>query len=124
MHARHRLARRSRQGPGQSPSLGGMEYFFACPYCWEQISMVLDTSEQTRATQSPILGGMEYFFACPYCWEQISMVLDTSVRCRKSIRFTTDVSCLDGSCSSIRRGICWASDGHGRTLHLRSEEHT
>ena len=44
MHAWHRLARRSRQGPGQSPSLGGMEYFFACPYCWEQISMVLDTS--------------------------------------------------------------------------------
>jgi hypothetical protein len=21
-----------------------MEYFFACPYCWEHISMVLDTS--------------------------------------------------------------------------------
>jgi Cysteine-rich CPXCG len=21
-----------------------MEYFFACPYCWEEISMVLDTS--------------------------------------------------------------------------------
>ena len=21
-----------------------MEYFFACPYCWERISMVLDTS--------------------------------------------------------------------------------
>ena len=21
-----------------------MEFFFACPYCWEQISMVLDTS--------------------------------------------------------------------------------
>jgi len=21
-----------------------MEYFFACPYCWQQISMVLDTS--------------------------------------------------------------------------------
>jgi hypothetical protein len=21
-----------------------MEYFFSCPYCWEQISMVLDTS--------------------------------------------------------------------------------
>ena len=21
-----------------------MEHFFACPYCWEQISMVLDTS--------------------------------------------------------------------------------
>jgi len=21
-----------------------MEYFFTCPYCWEKISMVLDTS--------------------------------------------------------------------------------
>jgi transcription elongation factor Elf1 len=21
-----------------------MEYFFTCPYCWQQISMVLDTS--------------------------------------------------------------------------------
>jgi Cysteine-rich CPXCG len=21
-----------------------MEYFFTCPYCWEEISMVLDTS--------------------------------------------------------------------------------
>ena len=21
-----------------------MEYFFCCPYCWERISMVLDTS--------------------------------------------------------------------------------
>ena len=21
-----------------------MEHFFACPYCWEEISMVLDTS--------------------------------------------------------------------------------
>ena len=24
--------------------LGAMEYFFVCPYCGEQISMVLDTS--------------------------------------------------------------------------------
>jgi len=23
---------------------GNVEYFFACPYCWEEISMVLDTS--------------------------------------------------------------------------------
>jgi len=22
-----------------------MEYFFTCPYCWQRISMVLDTSE-------------------------------------------------------------------------------
>jgi len=21
-----------------------LEYFFQCPYCWEQISMILDTS--------------------------------------------------------------------------------
>jgi hypothetical protein len=32
------------------------------------------------------------------------------VRIRKSISFTTEVSCGDGSCSSIRREICWASD--------------
>jgi hypothetical protein len=25
-----------------------MEYFFACPYCWEEISMVLDTSVATQ----------------------------------------------------------------------------
>ena len=25
-----------------------MEYFFACPYCWEEISMVLDTSAPTQ----------------------------------------------------------------------------
>jgi len=25
-----------------------MEYFFTCPYCWQQISMVLDTSESNQ----------------------------------------------------------------------------
>ena len=30
-------------GPGDG-ILRGMEYFFACPHCWEHISMVLDTS--------------------------------------------------------------------------------
>ena len=25
-----------------------MEYFFACPYCWEEISMVLDISVTTQ----------------------------------------------------------------------------
>jgi Cysteine-rich CPXCG len=25
-----------------------MEYFFACPYCWQRISMVLDTSVSTQ----------------------------------------------------------------------------
>jgi RHS repeat-associated protein len=32
------------------------------------------------------------------------------VRHRKSITFTTCVSCEDGSCSSIHREICWPSD--------------
>lgn len=26
-----------------------MEYFFICPYCWEEISMVLDTSVRRQA---------------------------------------------------------------------------
>jgi hypothetical protein len=26
-----------------------MEYFFTCPYCWEEISMVLDMSVTTQA---------------------------------------------------------------------------
>ena len=25
-----------------------MEYFFSCPYCWEEISMVLDVSVQSQ----------------------------------------------------------------------------
>ena len=25
-----------------------MEYFFSCPYCWEEISVVLDTSVKTQ----------------------------------------------------------------------------
>ena len=25
-----------------------MEYFFTCPYCWEEISMILDTSARTQ----------------------------------------------------------------------------
>jgi len=26
-----------------------VEYFFSCPYCWEEISMVLDTSVKTQS---------------------------------------------------------------------------
>jgi hypothetical protein len=32
-------------------TLGGqniVEYFFSCPYCWEEISMVLDTSVSSQ----------------------------------------------------------------------------
>lgn len=25
-----------------------MEYFFTCPYCWDEISMVLDTSVRSQ----------------------------------------------------------------------------
>jgi hypothetical protein len=25
-----------------------MEHFFSCPYCWEEISMILDTSVNTQ----------------------------------------------------------------------------
>jgi hypothetical protein len=25
-----------------------VEYFFSCPYCWERISVVLDTSVRTQ----------------------------------------------------------------------------
>jgi transcription elongation factor Elf1 len=35
--------RRAANRTGQSLILGEMEYFFACPYCSERISMVLDT---------------------------------------------------------------------------------
>jgi transcription elongation factor Elf1 len=34
--------------PRQSRILSAMEYFFACPYCWERISMVLDTSVKAQ----------------------------------------------------------------------------
>jgi hypothetical protein len=32
----------------QSLILNGVEYFFSCPYCWESISMVLDTSVKSQ----------------------------------------------------------------------------
>ena len=31
-------------GGGSKCILRNVEYFFACPYCWEEISMVLDMS--------------------------------------------------------------------------------
>lgn len=39
----------SRPNRARSLILNGMEYFFACPYCWQRISFVLDSSvsEQT-----------------------------------------------------------------------------
>jgi Cysteine-rich CPXCG len=48
---------------GGSHILGGMEYFFACPYCCEQISMVLDTSVK----------GQTYLEDCEVCCQPIEV---------------------------------------------------
>ncbi|MGA2214430.1 MAG: CPXCG motif-containing cysteine-rich protein [Bryobacteraceae bacterium] len=50
-----------------------MEYFFACPYCFEQISMVLDTSVK----------GQTYIEDCEVCCHPIEVrytVLHDEVR--------------------------------------------
>src|SRR5437870_4066485 len=58
---------------GQSLILGGMEYFFACPYCCEQISMVLDTSVK----------GQIYVEDCEVCCHPIEVryVVEDDVVC-------------------------------------------
>jgi hypothetical protein len=40
-----------------------VEYFFACPYCWEEISMVLDTSVR----------GQTYVEDCEVCCHPIEV---------------------------------------------------
>lgn len=40
-----------------------MEHFFTCPYCWEQISMVLDPSERVS----------EYIEDCEVCCRPIEI---------------------------------------------------
>lgn len=40
-----------------------MEHFFTCPYCWEQISMVLDPSEEVS----------EYIEDCEVCCRPIEI---------------------------------------------------
>ena len=40
------------------------EHFFQCPYCWEEISMLLDTS----------LGHVEYVEDCEICCNPINVV--------------------------------------------------
>ena len=41
-----------------------MEHFFQCPYCWEEISMLLDSS----------LVGTEYVEDCEICCNPINIV--------------------------------------------------
>ena len=40
-----------------------MEHFFTCPYCWEKISMVLDSSEEES----------EYIEDCEVCCRPIEV---------------------------------------------------
>jgi transcription elongation factor Elf1 len=58
MHAQYRLSRR-----GRFAYPGRVEYFFACPYCWEQISMLLDTSVK----------GQIYVEDCEVCCQPIEV---------------------------------------------------
>jgi hypothetical protein len=49
-----------------------VEYFFSCPYCWEEISMVLDTS----------IGSQTYVEDCEVCCHPIQVrytVLDGEI---------------------------------------------
>ena len=40
-----------------------MEHFFTCPYCWEQISMVLDNTEEVS----------DYIEDCEVCCRPIEL---------------------------------------------------
>jgi len=40
-----------------------MEHFFSCPYCWEQISMMLDNTEETS----------DYIEDCEVCCRPIEL---------------------------------------------------
>ena len=40
-----------------------MEHFFTCPYCWERISMILDSSEEES----------EYIEDCEVCCRPIEL---------------------------------------------------
>jgi len=40
-----------------------MEHFFTCPYCWEQISMILDAQEETS----------DYIEDCEVCCRPIEL---------------------------------------------------
>jgi Cysteine-rich CPXCG len=44
------------------------EYFFACPYCWEEISMLLDYSS----------GGQTYVEDCENCCNPITISFEAS----------------------------------------------
>ncbi len=43
-----------------------MEHFFTCPYCWERISMILDSSEEAS----------DYIEDCEVCCQPIVMKVE------------------------------------------------
>ncbi|MBC2844615.1 CPXCG motif-containing cysteine-rich protein [Winogradskyella flava] len=43
------------------------EYFFQCPYCWEQISMLIDVSQHQQ----------EYIEDCEICCNPIQLSVTT-----------------------------------------------
>jgi transcription elongation factor Elf1 len=45
-----------------------MEYFFTCPYCWKEISFLLDTSVQ----------GQTYIEDCEVCCNPIEITYEIS----------------------------------------------
>lgn len=46
------------------------EYFFQCPYCWEQISMLLDTSQRQQ----------RYIEDCEICCNPIQLSIEIENR--------------------------------------------
>lgn len=46
------------------------EYFFQCPYCWEQISMLIDTSQNQQT----------YIEDCETCCNPIQVSVTTEVQ--------------------------------------------
>jgi len=44
-----------------------MEHFFTCPYCWEQISMILDNTEEASDYQ------VDYIEDCEVCCRPIEL---------------------------------------------------
>lgn len=43
------------------------EHFFQCPYCWEEISMLIDTSQHTQ----------NYIEDCEVCCNPIQLKINT-----------------------------------------------
>ena len=46
------------------------EYFFQCPHCWEQISMLIDTSQRKQT----------YIEDCEICCNPIQLSVTTEVQ--------------------------------------------